>query len=684
MDTLYNEEQKHLDETVEVIDDMIKDLEKDCESGIDKVREMSKYHWDNRTEMDDIEFALSRTEVNKRADYTNKGISSLRNLRRRIDKPFHGKIKVDFDGDEETFYIGKMNIMKNNEDIIVYDWRSPIAALYYNSKLGNTSYKAPLGMIDCKLLQRRQIEIEKRKIIRIIDSDVHLSDSSLQEMLSKNSSEKMRDIVATIQREQDEVIRDLEDKRIIVQGCAGSGKTSVALHRLSYLIYNDSKSTSENMLIFSPSDVFSSYISNVLPDLGDENVLQTTFSDFANAFVRKFDKLESYTEFVSKYYDGINDEEKNNMNKFKFSKEYKEALDKFIKNYVNSYRFKEDIMLYGSSISHTFLNKILENDNNNLQEKISVLTDEVCSLLKKHLNVKKSVVRTTIARELIKPEFDPKATYNKFLNSQEFIDAHGKPGIPLSKKLLEYPDLIGMLYLNFEFMGYPKNNIIHHLVIDEAQDYTPLQMEMITKMFDGASITVLGDANQTINPYHKYDSLEEMKEQLGNSAKYVELNKAYRSSPEIMNYVDEIIDNDKIVPIRESNNNPVVVKEVDKKELFTTLVNDLIKLKEDGFNRICIVTKSNKEAKAIYEGLKDSVDGLKILGTDQSFETPTLVAPSYSAKGLEFDAVICYNDYDNSYNEEDKYLYYVACTRAQHDLLVYNEPKKLSMNRGNK
>ena len=680
MDTLYDEEKKHLDKTVEVIEGIIKSLEDKCESSIDKVREMSKYHWDNRTEMDDIEFALSRSDINKNADLTSEKLSTLRNLRKRIDNPFYGKIKVDFDGDEDTFYIGKMNIM-NDSGIIVYDWRSPIADLYYNSKLGNTSYKAPAGIIDCKLLQRRQIEIEKRKITRIIDSDIHLSDSALQDMLSKNSSEKMRDIVSTIQKEQNEVIRDLEDTRIIVQGCAGSGKTSVALHRLSYLIYNDKKTTPQNMLILSPSDIFTSYISNVLPDLGDENVLQTTFSDFANAFVNNVDKIESYTEFVSKYYDGINDEEKNKLNKFKFSKEYKEALDKFIKRFVNSYRFKDNVMIYGASIPCSHLNKILDNDDNDLQEKINVITDEICSLLRKNPNVKKSTVRTAVVRELIKPRFDPIVIYNKFLKSEEFINAYGKPGNIINKKLLEYPDLIGLLYLNFEFMGYPKNDIVHHLVIDEAQDYTPLQMEMITKMFNGASITALGDANQTINPYHKYDSLEEMKEQLGYSAKFVELNKAYRSSPEIMNYVDKIIDNKNIIPVRQSNDNPVVTKEVDKKDLFTTLVSDLLKLKENGFNRICIVTKSNKEAKAIYEGLKDSIDSIKILGEDKSFETSTLVAPSYSAKGLEFDAVICYNDYDNSYNEEDKYLYYVSCTRAQHDLLVYNEPKRLKKGR---
>ena len=670
-------EQQFLDQALDVINENIAELEKNCESGIEDVRKLSKYHWERKSEMDEIEKAVSMNDVNHTATLTNSGLSKLRKLRKAASDPFFGKIKVDFDGDDEDFYIGLTSIMKDN-DLIINDWRSPISTLFYNSKLGNTSYRAPVGIVDCKLLQREQIKIKDKKIDRVIDTDVHITDDELQKVLSKNSNGKMKNIVTTIQEEQNEVIRDVKDARIIVQGCAGSGKTSVALHRLSYLLYNDNKSSAENMLIFSPSDIFSTYISNVLPDLGDDNVLQTTFSDFANAFIRKFDKIENFSEFLSKYYDGLNNEEENRSNKFKFSKDYKEAMDTFIQKFVNTYRFQDDLSINGLTIPKQYLNNILDNDDkSSLQDKVDIITDEIYNLVRNVAGVKKGPIRVVVARELVKPAFDPRATYNKFLKSQEYINAYGKEGNNLNKKLLEFPDLIGMLYLNFEFMGYPENNIIHHLVIDEVQDYSPLQMEMISKMFNGATITALGDKNQTINPYHRYESLEELKEQLGFSARYMELNKAYRSSPEIMNYVKEIIDEEKIDPVRISNDNPVVVKEVDRSDIFKSIVQDILDLKEKGLEKICIITKSSKEAKALYEGLKDSIDNICILSNDNDYESNTLIAQSYNAKGLEFDAVICYNDYDNCYNKEEKYLYYVACTRAQHNLVIYNEPKQL-------
>lgn len=676
----YEKEQKFLDQVVDTIDENISLLEKNCESGIKDVRSLSKYHWETKSEMDDIEKAVTRNDVNHTATLTNSGLLSLRRLRNARNNPFFGKIKVDFDDDEEDFYIGLTSVMKNN-DIIINDWRSPISTLFYNSKLGNTSYKAPVGIIDCKLLQREQIKIKDLRINRIIDTDIHLTDDELQKVLSKNSDGKMKNIVTTIQEEQNEVIRDVKDSKIIVQGCAGSGKTSVALHRLSYLLYNDNKSKSENMLIFSPSDIFSSYISNVLPDLGDDNVLQTTFSDFANAFVSGFDKIESFSEFLSRYYDGKNTEEQNKINQFKFNEEYRTALDKFIQNFVNSYRFKEDFSVNNLSIPATYLNKLLNNDtNSSLQEKVDMIVDEICSLLKNRNTMKKTTLRNLVIRELVRPTFDIRSMYNKFLASDEYKEAGGYPE-KLNKKLLEYPDLIGILYLNFEFMGYPKNNTIHHLVVDEVQDYSPLQMNMISKMFNGATITVLGDANQTINPYHKYESLEEMKKELGITTRYMELNKAYRSSPEIMSYVKDVLGDNKIEAVREETDNPVEIKEVDKKELFTTLVKDIMDLKSKGFERICVVTKSSKESFAIFDGLKDTVASVTVLCDSNEVSNGLLVAPSYSAKGLEFDAVVCYNDYDNSYNDEERCLYYVACTRAQHDLLVYNEPKGLRKER---
>ncbi len=679
----FEHEQKYLDETLDVIRKQIGDKETTCEQGIDYVHKLSKYHWQYYSEMDEIERANSRYDVNFNAKLTNAELSRLKKLRKAYDNPYFGKIDLDIDGEKEEIYVGLIQIMENFENVVT-DWRSPIASLFYNSRLGNTSYKAPMGMISCNLEQRKQIKIKNGKIKRILGSDLYINDDELQEVLSKSSSGKMKNIVSTIQEEQNEIIRNLKDDKILVQGCAGSGKTSVALHRLAYLLYNDQKSTSENMLILSPSDTFSSYISNVLPELGEDNVMQTTFSDFANSFVYKFNKIESFTEFISRYYEDINSNEENRMNAFKFSKEYKEALDKYIKRLTNSYRFKEDFSYGGLTIPNSYMNDILNsfsNDKTSLQDRIELIADDIIHLYKDKKSLSKTALKKQIAKDLIKPAFDPRIAYNRFLESEEFISAFGNSGKKLNIKLLEYPDLLGLLYLNFEMMGYPNNDIIHHLVIDEVQDYVPLQMEMISKMFSGATITALGDCNQTINPYHKYDSLEEIKNIIGVSTKYLELNKAYRSSPEIMGYVKEVIDNEKITAVRDSQNIPVKIKEVDKKDIFSTLVSDILNLKANGFEKICVITKSNKEAKAIYESLKDKIDNVEVLTDMLEYKDHVFVSASYLAKGLEFDAVINYNNQDNPYEENDKYLYYVACTRAQHNLTVYNEPKVLKRGR---
>ena len=673
----YEEEQKYLDKTLEVLDKKIKQLGDSCEKGISYVQSLSKYHWETQSEMDRIEFANSRGNIDFQASIVNSDIHNLNRYIQLRKKPFFGRIKGYLDGEYDDLYIGQNSIMDGN-DMYVIDWRCGAASMYYNLKKDTAGkYDTPDGKKDCYLLMRKQISTKDDKVTRVIESNTYINDEVLQEVLSKFSDGKMKSIAETIQEEQDNVIRNLKDKAIIVQGGAGSGKTCVALHRLAYLLYNDKKSTSENMLIFSPSDAFSSYIENVLPELGENNVLQTTFADFADSFITYFNKIEKYSEFVSKYYDGVNSQEKNELNKFKFSKEYKDALNKYINRVANSYRFKDDFSFKNLTIPADYLNRILDGENKlSLQEKIDDLLEEILRFYSKGEKVSRYVLRKKIASELIKPAFNAKKLYDNFLESKEFETSFGKKGNKLGKDILEYPDLIGLLYLNFELTGYPDNSIIHHLVIDEVQDYSPLQMEMISKMFRGASITALGDCNQTINPYHKYDSLEELKKIMSDS-KYIELNKAYRSSPEIIDFTNNIINDHKTIAVRQESDIPVVVKEVGKSDLFTTLVSDILKMKENGFERICVITRSSNETKAIYEGLKDYVPGLEVLTDEEEFGKKTFVSPSYLAKGLEFDAVISYNDIDNPYKEEDKYLYYVACTRAQHNLVVYNKPKML-------
>ena len=670
----FEDEQKYLDGTLAAIHRLIDKSEVARDKRYTEATKLGEYLWEEQSGFDPGEYAESYHSIERHADLSNQAVKQLRDLYKALDNAYVGSITLDIDGEKETYHIGITSVVEDY-DFYVNDWRSPIASIFYNSSLGPTQFEAPAGFISCNLEQRKQIKVKGDKVLKMTRSTSHITDEELQDVLNQTSTGKMQNIVYTIQEEQNKVIRNLKDKKMIVQGCAGSGKTSVALHRLAYLLYNDKYSNSNNMLILSPNDVFSSYISNVLPSLGESNALQTTFSRFAKSFVKGFDKIESYTEFVSRYREKENSEEQNKLNAFKFSNEYKEALDRFIKRKSDSYRFQEDFSYSGINIPMSYLNKVAENLTGvPLKEKIEILSDEIYKLIKVG-GINKGVIRTKVAKEFIKPAFNPKALYNEFLTSEEFVSAYGKPAEKVSKKLGEYPDVIGILYLNFEMLGYPKNNLIHHLVIDEVQDYTPLQIEMLAKIFSGATMTVFGDANQTINPYFKYESLEEMKPVLGAGTQYVELNKAYRSSRPIMEYAKDIIGDTKIEPVREATDNPVVVKTVTRDQLFFEIIKDVLDFKDKGLERICITTKNEKEARAIYETLKGFIDNLTILTNDSKEDSSFLVAPAYMTKGLEFDAVINYNSLEDEYGEEDRYTYYVACTRAQHELVVYNEPK---------
>ena len=680
-------ELEHLEKSKKVIEDEKKDLEKVCERNISYIQELNKYHWETKAEADEYEYASNRTLIETHADLTNSQLSRLRKLIEAQKQPYYGNFtfKVDGEPESETYYVGITNI---GDDII--DWRCPAANMYYTSRLGKTSFKAPMGKIECTLENRKQIMMNEGKIEKIINSVIHINDEMLQEVLAESSGDKMKNIAATIQEEQNEIIRNITDRRIIVQGCAGSGKTSIGLHRLAYLLYGNRDTTTDDMLVFSPSDAFCEYISNVLPELGETNMAQTTFKDFAESYISGFDKLETYMDFISRYYDGTNTEEQNRLNKFKFSNEFKEALDEFVVKKSNEFLFNEDLSIYKDkdTVIAEYLNKLLTSEpykNKPLYEKLEMLSEDVSTLYTKSRfkpQFKKYILNKleTMAQKSLKP----KTLYNEFLKSESFVSRYGKADKTKNKKLLEYPDIIGMLYLNFELHGYPKNKKIRHLVIDEAQDYTPMQMSMINKLFSGATLTILGDANQTINPYHKYDSLEEMKKVIGDS-NYIEINKAYRSSPEIIEYANSLIDG-KIEAVRKSKNVPITIKNVNKDKLIEDLKNDVYSLKKDGYKRIAIITKSKNGADYLEKEVPS--DSVRILneGTSKRKEKNTdlpILTSAYMAKGLEFDAVILCNDKEDEYQENDNYLYYVAATRAQHKLMVYNEPAKVKKLGGN-
>lgn len=661
----------YLKETLKILKNIIEKESDSIEIQKTNVNEMKKYIWENSGVLDDIEVMVSMRDVNKEVDFTNKNIKNINALRKSLSSPYFGRVDFSYDDDIISVYIGINGIIENLKNY-VFDWRSPIASLFYNYGVGKAEYTAPMGKIQGDILLKRQYKISNGKIKRCFESDINIDDEYLQEILSSASSKKMTNIVNTIQKEQNMIIRNVDDKHLIVQGIAGSGKTSVALHRIAYLLYNEKKLTNNNVLIFSPNEVFSDYISNVLPELGEQNVLQTTFSDFASSYIGG--DIESFTNFLERYYNNENIcLENQKHNKIKLSNEFKKEIDIFLKDYISTAIFVKGLSINGKKITREELNRIfLEKfDNREVSRRLEDMSEYLGGYKKEF---KRKIFQKL--KELLTIDTNPIEVYNKILSKNNLSIDKEKTKFNSNGKIkkLSYSDLLPLMYINFELNGYPNARTIKHVIIDEAQDYTLLQFDILKKIFNSASFTILGDVNQTINPFYKYNNLNDINSIFNNKGKYIELTKTYRSSQEIIEFSNKILGIDNACSVRHSNSIPVEFREVDKNEIRKNLVENVHKMEEQNMKRIAIITKSNEEVINLYNELKKDLTKLKMINNSKDFKIGNLVIlPSYISKGLEFDGVIIYTDKENEYQEKDKYLFYVVCTRAQHALSIYNQ-----------
>jgi DNA helicase II / ATP-dependent DNA helicase PcrA len=677
-------EEEYLKKTLIVIKELIENEDNSIKDRIVEIQEMKKYLWDNNTVLDDAEIASGMYNVNCDVSYTDEKIKKLMKLKKSLENPYFGR--VDFDGDEFSgpVYIGINGIAKDL-NFYVFDWRTPIASLFYNYGTGPASYEAPSGTIFGNISLKRQYKISDKRIERCFDNDLNIDDEYLQEILANASSEKMTNIVNTIQREQNEIIRNVSDKYLIVQGMAGSGKTSVALHRIAYLLYKEKGLSSNNVLIFSPNDVFSQYISNVLPELGEDNVLQTTFSDFASAYIRDYKEIESFTQFIERYYkdDSISEEEYKTT-KYKISNKFKSLIDTYIEKYKENIFFVKTIIINGKSVRIADLNKLLKITFKNfpLSERINRISEYICE--QNNLSYKRygKTIREKI-KIIVNFNLDVKHIYENIISSDQFKEcaeleenADFKAG-----RQLKYDDLLPIMYIYFEMNGYPRNNSIRHIIIDEAQDYSLLQFYILKKIFYTASFTILGDIHQTINPYYIYDNLNDINSIFENKGKYIELNKTYRSSQEIIEFTNQILGLDNTCSVRKNNTIPVTMRSVSKEQAIEQILQDIEIMRENGIKRIAIITRNSVETLELYDSLKEQLDDINIIQQNTKYSLCNMVIlPSYISKGLEFDGVIAYTDENHEYREKDKYLFYVVCTRAQHNLTIYNQ-KTLKLER---
>ncbi len=562
--------------------------------------------------------------INRYEDYLKK----IDKLEKFMHRPYFARIDFKFDDEEavEKIYIGRYPVTKEPDfERVVYDWRAPISSLFYRFGTGRASYDAPVGLIPGEIRLKRQYEINNGELEFYFDADMQILDDFLRKMLTHNASHQMKSIVETIQRDQDLIIRNMASDLMMVQGVAGSGKTSVALHRVAYLMYQGLSNhlASQNIIIISPNALFEKYISQVLPELGEENINSFLFDELFDMILEK--------PFQSK------------------NQLYESILSKS--------EHKHPTLLKDSLAYKMHAEFITELDKLDIQTNASV--EKLITHYKQIFN------ETANFKPFVKDSHDP--------SLMEAIRIYTKDN--LNTKKLRYEDASALVYLFLKSNGYNDYRHIKHVVVDEAQDYYPMHFEILKLMFPSAQFTILGDINQTIEKHENLSFYDAIKNTLSKKkATLVSMDKSFRCAHEILEFSARFVDT-----TLQSYSRHCEVPQIIKREHasdYDGLLNEIRFCRESGYASIGILCKTEKASQKLFDKIHSKIhseiDVQLILSQTRSDLTGTFILPIYLSKGLEFDAVIIWEVDDVTYSTlEDRQLLYIASTRALHRLNLY-------------
>ena len=620
-------------------------------------------------------------------------------LEKMIKSPYFARIDFKFDDEDEfeKIYIGRSSLRKNSyQEMYVYDWRSPIASVFYRFMTGEAFYDAPCGRVTGELNLKRQYEIKNGTLEYFFDSDVQIVDEFLRQLRSQNTTAKMKAIVETIQHEQDVVIRDMENDLLMVQGVAGSGKTSIALHRAAYLMYQglQTKLSANNIMIISPNSIFEQYISNVLPELGEDNVISSVFEDILSELLngRKIQSRNDFLEnlIVNSKYKEIS----RNSIEFKTSSFFREILDQFLIDIPRQWIEFEDVYYEGKCVvsGQILKDKILGRPETPLGIKLEQLEDYILEQIfgtgkgrghKEEKNLIKQEIQKFIKIdivELYKILFSNETYFYSLLQnsnpSQNIKNIWKYTKENLEADSLYYDDAIAIAYLYLKIYGTNKYKNIKQVVIDEAQDYYPLQYEIFNFLFSNAKFTILGDMKQTLAKKEDISFYEQIQKILNKKkSSLIMLDKSFRCTNEILNFSLKFIEQSSQIKSFNRNGDSPKVYIADNSEIFIDEIVKEIKLcQEKGFQSICLICKTEKNSTYLFNKIKHKLDIQLIKNGSVSDLQGVFILPVYMSKGLEFDTVlICDADSQNYHDEDDKNLLYVACTRALHKLSLFCE-----------
>ncbi|PZD96251.1 helicase [Paenibacillus sambharensis] len=723
--------------------------------------EIRKHFWDevtvnfsNAEDLTETYFSMKQQAdlLAERERSQRHSAAYLSKLKRLMQSPYFGRIdfRAEEDAEAETIYLGIASFREDDSDtFLVYDWRAPVSSLYYDYPPGPAVYDTPGGEVKGELELKRQFVIRSGTIRYMFDTGVTIGDELLQQMLSRTSDSAMKSIVATIQREQNQIIRNDSSRMLIVQGAAGSGKTSAALQRVAYLLYKyRGVLTSDQMVLFSPNPMFNSYVSSVLPELGEENMLQTTFQEYLETRLgREFELEDSFAqlEFVltagqeegySARLEGI---------RYKSSTAYLELVKRYLDGLVDRGMRFRPVVFRGKPVvtAQEMVNKFYSMDSsirlaNRLilvrdwllerveryaasvkeeawvEEEMQLLSAEdyqrAYSRLRKQKKglgetfddheaekemlaemIVSSALKQVRARIKLMRFADVKGLYRKLFEDRNAAEqAAGSHALPeqwdeiaaqtvreLEQGRLFYEDATPYLYLNERLKGFRANTNVRHIIIDEAQDYTPFQLEFLKWLFPRARMTALGDLNQAI--YAQTSAMADA-DPLTNlygpeQTEWIHLLRSYRSTREIVSFTRGMVPGgDKIEPFNRAGELPLVKLVGGQDELHRQIINQLQEWTAEGYESVAVICRTAEESSKAYSTLGSALSMRLVTKDTMQFERGITIIPAYLAKGVEFDAVLIYNASEQVYqHENERKLFYTACTRAMHELVLMSD-----------
>lgn len=688
-------ENQHLEDTIKIINDEILNYLKERKVILDYIVDYRKKAIEEFKDDEDkvINYfdheRYVKEEAFKNIDKKLKEYNILK------ESPYFGRVTFN-ENDEgvEDIYIGRFGVTTEKDfEPIVVDWRAPIASLFYKGTLGDAKYQSPRAEIEVAILGRRQIIIKKGELKGLFDSAVDVKDDILQMALSTNSSEKLKDIVMTIQEEQDEIIRAPKNNVVVVNGVAGSGKTTIALHRVSYLLYNNRKQLGNKVLVLGPNDIFMDYISQVLPSLGEDGIEQTTFQNFALNEIGIDYEITGFSKYIEESMSG--NESYLDDYKYKGSKAFVDFLDNKLEEMESNYFNIEPVIFWGDEIvskdeiiklfneyykymplfrrsekvKRIIISKIKDKRdelvrklNQEIKDKISKLSKEDYEIEKNNLDFKRRIK----IREIIREVMNLKDKLDLWISHEDITSLYMR--ITNTEKI-SYIDLSGILYLLVKLEGKKCSKEIKHIVIDEAQDYTMLQFKVIKELTGCNSYTIVGDSNQRLIEVDEEPAMLNLDKIFDKNVVNYSLNKSYRSTQEIMEYANRFIKEDRIVPLVR-HGEAVIEEETSSDEETVQIISSIIEdYEEEGLESIAIITKDSHKLKHISKLLKEKMKILTFDRDDIVYTGGRVILPAYYAKGLEFDGVIILDKFDNTKD----LVKYIMCTRALHRLSIIDE-----------